>query len=1427
MTFLSYSAGAEDAVLWRALRHVAAGTYVDVGATDADRGSVTRAFYDRGWRGTNLAATVEAAARLSAARPLDRTLPCSAGMSLAGLCGPGPVHFLRIAPEQPAGPVLAGLGALRPWVVLAGAAGLAGWEPALLAAGYRFTWAEGVNRFYLAAGQAGLADAFRIPAEDVQFAHHPDAALRERLDEALLDVREARERVEQLVLRAARESAAQARADAPNRSAHRIVADGGIPAFRQAIAAVQAERDHLSRHLAHVEADRAAARALLEATYGSTSWRVTAPIRRVRQVMNRGNAVPAPAVLEAPAPSSAAPVLPATAPAVPPMRAVHQFHSGSAVGDAITNGMLLTRSLLRQLGFRSEIYVQHRPDTLARELRLVDELPDHAGYVLLLHHSIGHDVLHQVLGLPAPKVLVYHNITPPEHLLEPTLRRYAAIGREQLDTLRPFVTGALADSAFNALELRDRGFDPVQACPLLFDVDALREGRDARDPAAPFTVLFVGRVIDSKGQLELVEAFARFAGLFDHAARLVLVGGFGDLAYVQSVEGAVRRLGLSGQVVLTGAVPDAVRDDWYDAADLYVSLSRHEGFGVPLVEAMARQVPVLAWSVGAVAATVGDGGELLDDPGPTAVARRMLALATDPARRTALGKAGRRSLERFELGRHLPRLQEALLRAGAAAPPDLVTRDGLRRSLRYAVTGHANKAYSLAAVNRSLALALEAERPGRVRFLPVEGSPTTDLGGVPAPQREAIGALAGRPPPVAGTEVVISQHYPVFVPAARARVQLALFFWEESAIPQDTIDTLGASFDAVLAPSRFVRKALIDSGLTVPVRLVGQAPDLSAFAALAEARTPRTQGPFTFLHVSSCFPRKGLDVLLSAWAAAFTARDPVRLVIKAFANPHNDAAEQIARMEDAHPHAAPVVLIDEEMDDAALLALFADADAMVLPTRGEGFNLPALEALAAGLPLIVTGFGGHRDFCGPDEARLIDYSFAPSRSHLASPASVWVEPDTADLARALRELVSDPASARVRAEAGRLRAARAADRGALAARLDEVVLDAMLQPAPGPARVAWVSTWNVRCGVAEYSRHMLNNLPRDGIELLVLADDRTPPGDAPRVRSPWRPGTPASLSTLMAAIRREDAHVVVVQHQPGLLDWPTLERTLRAVEDDGRLAVVALHNTRHLLDQEPVLKDVVLQALRDAARVLVHTMADLNRLKEAGVVDNVTLLPHGAMPAHPTYHPRKLDPATDAPVIGSTGFFLPGKGLPQLVEALGVLRRTWPHARLQLTNAVYDSPVSAQEIATCRDLAERLGLTDAVEFITDFLPHERCMELLGRCDLLALTYQSSMEASSAALRTAFASGVAVAVTPLPLFAEEGASVITLPGTAPAEIAAGLSAALHDPRGCWRVAEDAHYWMLARAWPGVGRRLAGLLRGLHASHPPSPGPVAVR
>jgi glycosyltransferase involved in cell wall biosynthesis len=172
--------------------------------------------------------------------------------------------------------------------------------------------------------------------------------------------------------------------------------------------------------------------------------------------------------------------------------------------------------------------------------------------------------------------------------------------------------------------------------------------------------LFVGRLAPNKAQHELVKMFALYRRAFDPDARLWLVGPHTVARYHVAVDRFVTAAGLTGAVHLTGAVSDGALNAYYDVADAFVSMSRHEGFGVPLLEAMAHDTPVIARASAAVPETVADAGVLLDGDAPIAdYAAAAWRVATDAGLRAALVERGRRRLDAYAL----PRLREQLLDA--------------------------------------------------------------------------------------------------------------------------------------------------------------------------------------------------------------------------------------------------------------------------------------------------------------------------------------------------------------------------------------------------------------------------------------------------------------------------------------------------------------------------------------------------------------------------------------------------------------------------------------------------------------------------------------------------------------------------------------------------------------------------------------------
>jgi glycosyltransferase involved in cell wall biosynthesis len=335
-------------------------------------------------------------------------------------------------------------------------------------------------------------------------------------------------------------------------------------------------------------------------------------------------------------------------------------------GDAIGNDVLAIQKALRSWGLASEIFavnshgkVRHlaRPATdYARVARPQD--------VLIFHFSIGHALADEVVKLPGRKVLRYHNITPP-HFLEqvyPASAERCRQGREQLKRMAPAFELALGVSSYNCEELTQAGYGAVEEAPILLDLDLLSTPPDplisARFGDGRPTVLHVGRLVPNKRVEDLIKAHHWLTKLVP-GARLLIVGGGETNAYALGLRELALQLDVPG-VHFGGHVSNAALTAYYRAANLYLCLSEHEGFCVPLVEAMHFGLPIVAFAAAGVPGTLGDGGVLLKRKDPLLTAELMARILTDPALGQGLGRLARARLEAFRPAVVRARLKDAL-----------------------------------------------------------------------------------------------------------------------------------------------------------------------------------------------------------------------------------------------------------------------------------------------------------------------------------------------------------------------------------------------------------------------------------------------------------------------------------------------------------------------------------------------------------------------------------------------------------------------------------------------------------------------------------------------------------------------------------------------------------------------------------------------
>ena len=994
-----------------------------------------------------------------------------------------------------------------------------------------------------------------------------------------------------------------------------------------------------------------------------------------------------------------------------------------------------------------------------------------------------------------------------------------------------------------------------------------------------------------KNLIRLIQAYAKLPMSLRIGHQLLLVGKMLDQEVVL-FKNCARSAGLQpDELLIFGYVTEGELVQLYNLCKLYVFPSWYEGFGLPALEAMSCGAPVIASHATSLPEVVGLDAAMFNPLDVNAIAQKMQQALEDDTFRNMLKVHGlqqaklfswndtaKRAILAWEQGTIIPEVEtqswSATLERTAIIYKKLLgkfasilsvddddhtlqkialslaqnekqiynyfRRGVLPKRIGWRLEGPFDNSYSLAIVNREMARALLALGHDVVLH-------STEGHGDYVPNAHY---LAANPDLVAmykkastitcdDADITSRNLYPPRVSKMHSRLNtLHAYAWEESGFPLDWVDEFNQNLQGMTVNSNHVKKIMVDHGVTVPVAVSSLGVDHWQRVVVDQEFSIQAKS-FCFLHVSSCFPRKGADVMLQAYGRAFRATDDVTLVIKTFANPHNNIHIWLAELQRDDPNFPDVKIIETDLSDSQLKALYLQCQVLIAPSRAEGFGLPMAEALLSGLAVVTTGWGGQNDFCTLENSWLIDFEFVRAQSHFDLWVSAWAEPDENHLCQLLQEVYKTPLQQRLqRTEVGRKLLLDQFSWSQAAKRVVDAARQWSAVSFVPEIRIAWVTSWNTKCGIATYSEHLINNMSHDVTILAAYANLMlTPDGD--NVKRCWNTSESETLDDLSKAVKQSQCQTLVIQFNYGFFKFNYFSKFLNEQIDLGVKVVVALHATRDPVNSPQKRLSILSQAFKRCDRILVHSISDLNRLKKLGLVGNVTLFPHGVLDKDllslskipsssleavfdkhslaPHLNPLQQETKHNQFVIASYGFFLPNKGLLELIDAISILNARGMNVKLMMINAEYPIQESTSLINQANLKISKLNLQHIVTLCTDYLTDLECIERLAQADLVVYPYQQTLESASGAVRYGMASGIPVAVTPLSIFDDVVKATYILPGFAPEDLAKGCL----DIEKSIRVKDNvskaiqtaATAWRQQHRYSRVGNQLNGLLQAI--------------
>jgi len=1059
---------------------------------------------------------------------------------------------------------------------------------------------------------------------------------------------------------------------------------------------------------------------------------------------------------------------------------VNQFHSGTAVGDAITNQMLLIQRILQRNGYESDIFAEFIVPELKDMIRPIKDYKDSADNILIIHHSMGIGVFDYVTSFKDKKIVIYHNITPEKFFEDEHTKKWIRIGLRQMQEYGKLADYFIAASNYNRKQMIEMGIpDEIDVLPVHVSLDRFDKVSSNQDIINKYkdmvNILFVGRVVWNKCQSDVIKAFAVYNKYFNKKSNLFIVGDDGN-SYAQELSVMAEQLGIKDHVFITGKVDEESLKAYYEVSKLFLCMSEHEGFGVPLLEAMKLGKPVIAYRSSAIPETMGKAGILVTEK-----------------KHELIGTLINEVIEDKDLYNKIVDDQKLRIKKLQNTDTETILLKAIKqlkdksRKRTIQMQGPFETSYSLAIVNRKLIEAIDDIGKDDVSIYCTEGSgdylpKSEDLKDKPHAKK-----LWEKSKECEYPDVTIRNMYPPRVNDVVGGLNFQSFGWEESVIPESYIKDFNTYLDGIGTTSDYVTEKLIECGITIPVKTMGNGVELVENYDDLKPFHAKSKKSIKFLHISSAFPRKGVDVLLKGFYEAFTGDDDVCLILKTFPNIHNKVGDMLANLNKHYENPPEVEWLDYDMPKEDLCSLYKSSDCYVSVARGEGFGLPVAEAMLAKVPVIVCANSGMADFCNESTALLVDYELVPAQSHVQvdgnQKVSFWAEPNQKTLISQFKYFIENKGSKEIASKVSN--AYNLISTNFTWNKVAERWLDFIDEVASNQfhPKVAMVTTWNSKCGIAEYSkmevlasRHNVDYeiYPNYGVELTSHDEEFVQ-------KRLWKESKDETLETLYKALLGSSADIVHIQFHYGLFtNLLSLENLIERLVLKKKV-IVTFHKTADDKFGTKILSlKSLVSSLNKCSALVVHQPEDVDRLKSYRIrPELIKLIGHGQIvyPWYPSKIQKQFLGINSQFVIGSYGFLLPHKGIKEVIQATALIKKEIPDVLYMPVCALHPASESYELLKECREEIERSGLKENVKMITDYLSNDESMKYLQACDVVVMPYKPTQESASGAVRFCLAAQKPLVTSSQHIFDEFSNYAVRIKDVNPEEIACGIKEAL--------------------------------------------------